>query len=299
VFAIVEASLLNVRKGPGTDYPVAGTVASGECLSVTDMDAGWFRLSLPEGVDGWSSGRYLRTVSRCPAHANDSLVVNIQYPLAVPHKWGVVTAERLNVRSGPSVNQGIVGALFEETCVDVERVLDTGDATWIQVVLPDGATGWSHGDFIQLTSACPSMQFAEPTYVVADEPAEVAEEEPSPAITAVADTGKPGVQSAAVEYQTFVYECFGAGPSQLRQVAHRTPVSILGIGSFQPTDEERQHMDYGPYAKVRIWDGQYAWIAAKALGIKDPQELPVVSGLCEPDERIDWASVDQPLAATS
>jgi uncharacterized protein YgiM (DUF1202 family) len=50
---------LNVRSGPGVDYPVVTTLAQGKTVPVLDVDpdTGWLQVQLPDGEQvGWVSG---------------------------------------------------------------------------------------------------------------------------------------------------------------------------------------------------------------------------------------------------
>jgi TolB protein len=54
----VIAPALNVRGGPGTDYPVLDTLAAGAEVAVTGQHpaSGWWQVSLSDGRSGWVSG---------------------------------------------------------------------------------------------------------------------------------------------------------------------------------------------------------------------------------------------------
>ena len=59
---------LNVRAGPGSNYPVVGTLAAGQSVGIDGcLNAGkWCKVS---GVEGWVSGRYLGGVQSAPVIA--------------------------------------------------------------------------------------------------------------------------------------------------------------------------------------------------------------------------------------
>jgi uncharacterized protein YraI len=46
---------LNVRSGPGTDYPIVGTVTSGQQSDITakNPEGDWWEITLPSGQTGW------------------------------------------------------------------------------------------------------------------------------------------------------------------------------------------------------------------------------------------------------
>ena len=53
----VKGTLLNVRSGPGTDYPVIQTLAQGDTAPATGFNSGrtWVQVELPGGTTGWVS----------------------------------------------------------------------------------------------------------------------------------------------------------------------------------------------------------------------------------------------------
>jgi GH25 family lysozyme M1 (1,4-beta-N-acetylmuramidase) len=55
--AVCLAYGLNVRSGPGTNYPVVSGLVSGQRVTVLERQSGWARFEAPAG---WSSDQYLR-----------------------------------------------------------------------------------------------------------------------------------------------------------------------------------------------------------------------------------------------
>ncbi|MFH2102129.1 MAG: GH25 family lysozyme [Chloroflexota bacterium] len=55
-FAICTANGLNIRNGPGTNYPVVGWLTNDQRIKVIERQNGWARIEHPAG---WSSERYL------------------------------------------------------------------------------------------------------------------------------------------------------------------------------------------------------------------------------------------------
>jgi Bacterial SH3 domain len=55
--AIVKGTQLNVRSGPGTDYPVIQTLVQGDTAPATGFNSGrsWVQIELPDGTTGWVS----------------------------------------------------------------------------------------------------------------------------------------------------------------------------------------------------------------------------------------------------
>lgn len=56
----VTANLVNVRQGPGMTYAVIAQVNAGTVVGVLDTQAGWVRVRLQNGVEGWISAQYVK-----------------------------------------------------------------------------------------------------------------------------------------------------------------------------------------------------------------------------------------------
>ncbi|NJK81492.1 MAG: SH3 domain-containing protein [Chloroflexaceae bacterium] len=50
----------NVRSGPGTEFPIVTSLVSGTTVTLeARIDAGWYRIVTPEGVEAWMSEQVL------------------------------------------------------------------------------------------------------------------------------------------------------------------------------------------------------------------------------------------------
>lgn len=79
-YAVVRADALNVRSGPGTEFPVVKTVRGGTHLfPLTRTDDYWERIQIPQGPEGWVARKYLR-------YYNPALVPDINQ-LTVPNGY--------------------------------------------------------------------------------------------------------------------------------------------------------------------------------------------------------------------
>jgi uncharacterized protein YraI len=126
----VTASSLNVRSGPGASNPVvAGSpLTQGTTVHAQQTQDGWTQVvAAGSGVTGWVSAKYLQAVAA---------------PAAL-----VVTADSLNVRSGPgSANATVAAPLLKGTQV---QSLGEQDG-WTHVSVPGtGVTGWASSKYLQ------------------------------------------------------------------------------------------------------------------------------------------------------
>ncbi len=61
--AIITATALNVRAGPGVEYSIVGYAAQGQRYRIVGKseDRGWLRIDF-DGLDGWVSGRWVEAI---------------------------------------------------------------------------------------------------------------------------------------------------------------------------------------------------------------------------------------------
>ena len=98
--AIVTATQLNVRKGPGTNYQVTGVLGNGYTVQVVETNGGWARTEA-----GWVDMDYLSPVQ-------NGSVSNYG-------RTGYVSANALNTRKGPGMSYQQTGVLQGGTQVTI------------------------------------------------------------------------------------------------------------------------------------------------------------------------------------
>ena len=126
--ATVTASVLNIRKDPSTNYAAVGTLKKGARIQVLESNGNWLKIK-----DGWVYSAYVKM--------DDGSSVYTEY------KNAVVTANQLNVRSGPSLSSSITGSLVKNQKVEVLET--SGD--WYRTNY-----GWVNKNYVQLVSAASS-----------------------------------------------------------------------------------------------------------------------------------------------
>lgn len=67
-----------------------------------------------------------------------------------------VTASTLNVRSGPSASFSIIGQLRNGATVPLTGYRN-GDGSWVQIVMPTGATGWVNATYVRTSVPVSSL----------------------------------------------------------------------------------------------------------------------------------------------
>lgn len=146
---VVEASILNVRTGPGLSYDVMDQVTSGQRLDVIEENNGWYKIRLDNDQIGWVAG----------------WLVNFDEANTENRTIGTISGEYANIRSGPSTDHEVIGQAYQGT--DFTIVYQEND--WVQVEY-GGTLAWINASLISNTEtaapATPLTNLAQATIVL-------------------------------------------------------------------------------------------------------------------------------------
>ncbi|MBN1966524.1 MAG: SH3 domain-containing protein [Anaerolineae bacterium] len=131
---------LNVRSGPGTAYPVLGTLRWPAAIPITGAlaDGSWLRVTFDD-ADGWIMGEYTSGGDGC------------ELPLAAGETCRASITANLNLRAGPGTAYDLQRTLQWPLTVTVVGGL--ADGSWWQVE-DAGDTGWIMAEYAALDGAC-------------------------------------------------------------------------------------------------------------------------------------------------
>lgn len=138
----VNTAALNVRSGAGTGYARVGSVTQGQTVTIVDSVKAsdgytWYKIS--GATSGYVRGDYISNI------VSDN----------VQSKTGTITADLLNVRTGPGTNYSRLGYAAYGTRLTV--ISTSGD--WYKVTCKIGdkiKTGYVHSDYVKLDSSSSS-----------------------------------------------------------------------------------------------------------------------------------------------
>ncbi len=116
----VISKFLNVRSGPGTNFKKVDELVSGAVVELLEKQDSWYRI----GDGRWVKGDFLQII-------------------AAPKTGKVVSADALNVRSGPDVTYSKVAFLKSGATVTVYETAANG---WVRI----GEGQWVSGKFIKI-----------------------------------------------------------------------------------------------------------------------------------------------------
>ena len=132
----VEASTLNVRQGPGTNYAALGSLKKGELVDglAVSADNQWAQIRKRSGgLTGWSSLKYLTKVS-APPEPNPT---DIQM---------IVTVDTLNLRTGAGEGYPVSGQVHRGELV--VYLSASPDWKWVNIKTRDNAAGWASSRYL-------------------------------------------------------------------------------------------------------------------------------------------------------
>jgi len=158
---VTATSSVNIRSGPGTNYPIYGAAPAGASAPVTGIspDGGWYSITIPTtySPDGtaWVSAGYVTLTGTTPAELPvvqpppPPAEVTTQPP--APSSSTVQTTEPVNVRAGPGNEYPSYGVVPAYTSLQALGLSD--DGKWVAVALPtsiapDGK-GWVNAAYLQ------------------------------------------------------------------------------------------------------------------------------------------------------
>jgi N-acetylmuramoyl-L-alanine amidase len=126
----ITTDTLNVREGPGLSYQVIEVAKRGERFSVIEEKSDWIQVSLnSSGKKGWVAAWLVKK------HSSNEVSSS---------KSGIVTANQLRVRSGPSTSYKVVTTLSQGATVTIIKT----ESNWHQIKA-SSVTGWVSAEFIQ------------------------------------------------------------------------------------------------------------------------------------------------------
>lgn len=149
----VTATGVNIRKGPGTSYPKAGTASKGQELQLTRVQQGGMYLW------GQFSGGWI-----CLDYTDYEMVVlNSSANSDKVTATGVVNTDKLNIRAYPGTGSAKVGTYSKGAKVEITMQYKVGGTTW-------GKTdkGWISLYYVKLT---PVTEETKPEATTPTEPA--------------------------------------------------------------------------------------------------------------------------------
>ncbi|MBP8819718.1 MAG: N-acetylmuramoyl-L-alanine amidase [Syntrophomonadaceae bacterium] len=120
---IINTNYVNIRSGPATTYDIVGRLDQGSQAEILGSKNDWYQIKSGQ-LNGWVR--------------NDLINLQKEYSLKV-------TANGVNLRSGPGTSYNVVGSVNNG---DILTLVDT-NGDWYQVKTAGGLTAYINGSFVQ------------------------------------------------------------------------------------------------------------------------------------------------------
>lgn len=115
---------INIRLDSTTFSEAIGTLAKNEVIEVIDQKHQWYQIKIPSRISCWIWSQHLESPKK-----------NI----------GLVKASKLNIRSHPSLEAAILGALNQGQKVNIK----SRQEDWVEISCYPHANGWVHSSLLQ------------------------------------------------------------------------------------------------------------------------------------------------------
>lgn len=131
-YLTVEATALNVRKGPGLDYKIQSQIKSGTKLAVLKKQKEWYQVTLPDGKTGWVA----------------SWLIGDKKTTPVTSIAATVNTQGAKLRDNPGTDTKVLQELDKDTPLTI-TLAQNG---WSQVQVGD-TVGWISSDLVTETTS--------------------------------------------------------------------------------------------------------------------------------------------------
>ncbi|MDF2660472.1 MAG: cell wall hydrolase [Paenibacillus sp.] len=167
--ARVTADHLNVRSEPAASSKIVSSLSNGAVITVSDEAYGWLKIKVGQKT-GWVAGQYVKKLSNSTATAGSTAAspaktatTNTSKSEATPKsavgnatasKHGVVSADKLWMRSGPGTNNEATELLQKGAALTIVK----RENGWLQVRTTASKTGWVSGRYVDETGGSVTAQ---------------------------------------------------------------------------------------------------------------------------------------------
>ena len=141
VYVSANGGSLKLRKGPGTDYGVAGYLEHGDKITVQSTGSVWSKVKVnATGKVGYIKNKYIATGSNTTPSTTPSTSSGYQCGKITTK----TTAGAVNVRKGAGTSYASVGTVGRGTLLKITAQ----DGNWYKVVTATGLTGYVSKSYV-------------------------------------------------------------------------------------------------------------------------------------------------------
>ncbi len=173
-YAYINEGMLNIRSGPGVEFPAIATIGYNSYVQVLGRDArtSWVKVLTQTGHEGWLNSIYttmsvklenLPIVSAAPSPtktAQPAPTVQPMEPKPLSNITAVISTGMLNMRSGPSTAHDVIRHLPHNQIVSVLGRASRFNA-WVKVRTNSGSIGWINASFTEMNAELDALPILE------------------------------------------------------------------------------------------------------------------------------------------
>lgn len=157
--AVIKGDVVNLRAAPSTGGAIVGRALQGESLDMLGKEGDWYQVGR-NGVTCWVAGWLVEIKQGIPSRGADPA----PNPSGQASGSVEITANGVNIRSGPGTSYGILGRAGSG---DTYQLLEkSGD--WCKVALGSGS-GWVYSQYAKISAAPAGDQGAGAGWAVVSE----------------------------------------------------------------------------------------------------------------------------------
>lgn len=143
VYVSRDGGSLNVRKGPSTDYGIAGYVKHGQSIQILSEGSGWSKIKVVKsGVTGYIKNKYIVGLSGASTPTPSAPSTGSSYDVA--SVMTKTSAGKVNLRKGAGTGYATVGSLSRGTRLKVYGQ----SGNWYKVSTLNGLSGYISSNYL-------------------------------------------------------------------------------------------------------------------------------------------------------
>ncbi len=150
----VNASYLNARSGPGTNYAVVGGFGKGASVTIIDKKNSWYKVKISNSKSGWVSSDYItlnKSNTSSSTNTGNSSGTTGSNNSVSNNKKIVITASTLNARVTASTAGAILGTVNRN---EVYTYISAKNG-WYLITLANGRDAYICGDYVKAFTSYP------------------------------------------------------------------------------------------------------------------------------------------------
>ena len=149
---LVATAGLNVRAGGSTEYKIIGYIKKNHSVEMLGVaSSGWYKIKLSDGTIGYSSNKYLKESNSTSGNESNNNSNNNSNDNVIE---SLIATANLNVRSGPSTSNSIVGMVYKGNNVSI---VEHTNNNWYKVKLSSGKIGYCSTAYLKSKSDLDSI----------------------------------------------------------------------------------------------------------------------------------------------